>query len=70
MMIGCGYVQNFLLFFLPKRLSTRYTAFLTSSVNTYLLIMSRLSSFSTIPYFGAKLLSLYLFFFISRGKQG
>ena len=68
MMIGCGYVQNFFCFFLPDYLYTYNMMFLTPYVNTYLLIMSILSSLSTILYFSEKLISLYLFLVFFREK--
>ena len=67
-MICRGYVQNFPYFFLHRSLSTRETALSTPTVDTYLLIMKLLSSLSTILYFGAKLISLYLFLAIFGGK--
>jgi hypothetical protein len=61
-------VQNFSGFFLPDSLSTRGIWLIPPCVNTYLLIFSTISTLSTILYFGAKLISLYLFLAQIREK--
>lgn len=68
MMIWCGYVQNFLAYFLFVSLSTCEITLSTLLVDTYFLIFSRISSLSTFLFFGAKLLSLYLFRIKKSGK--
>ena len=67
-MIRCGYVENFLHFFLHRNLSTRGFYLSTLRVYTYRLIFSSLSYLSTFLNSGANILSLYLFPIIFRGK--
>jgi hypothetical protein len=54
-------VQNFSVFFLHISLSTHCKPHSTVLVDIFLLILNQISSLSTHPYFGAKLISLYLF---------
>ena len=42
--------------------------YLASTVDSFFLILSRSVTLSTIPFFGAKLISLYLFLAKKRGK--
>jgi hypothetical protein len=61
-------VQNFLCFFLAESLFTRGTPVIQPAVDIYSLILSVISSLSTISFFGAKLISLYLFLAFFREK--
>ena len=67
-MMWCGYVNNFLKKYLRIQLFHSNMTLSTSSVDTYLLIISQISSLSTILNFGAKLISLYLFPAKNGGK--
>jgi hypothetical protein len=61
-------VQNFSVFFLHISLSTHCKPHSTVLVDIFLLILNQISSLSTRPYFGAKLISLYLFQEKNSGK--
>ena len=67
-MIGCEYFDNFLSLFLHHNLSTFICRLLIIPVNYIPLILSRKTGLSTILYFGAKLISLYLFSAKKRGN--
>ena len=60
-MMWCGLVQNFYTFFLLIQLYTCGFTLFTTAVHSFLLIMRQVRHLSTILYFGAKLISLYLF---------
>lgn len=60
-MIVCEYVKNFFPVFLPIWLSTRGEWLSTHGVETIWLTVRAVIELSTICYFGAKLISLYLF---------
>ena len=49
------------MFSLPDCLSTYWNGLLTPIVDTYFLIFNMISSLSTFLFFGANILSLYLF---------
>ena len=61
-------MQNLRAFYLFLCLCTNAFALLTSYVNTFLLIINMISSLFTILFYGAKLISLYLFLSILCGK--
>ncbi len=60
-MIWCEYVKNYFHVFLHNLLSTRDEELSTHSVETICLTHREVYELSTICYFGAKLISLYLF---------
>ena len=67
-MIWCEYVKNYFHVFLHNLLSTRDEGLSTHSVETICLTHREVCELSTICYFGAKLISLYLFSSKNCGK--
>ena len=67
-MIGREYLDNFLPFSLHMKYSTINNQLSTVNVHSFFLILSRSMTLSTILFFGAKLISLYLFSAKKRGN--